>query len=210
MAQHHRDSNANPSSAFESIQPTTPEPMPPVISVSGSLQAPPPQPLRIDSLQRRQWRRDRESENVWQQERSEQQRREYLWRKQFELHLERQRLDGEEQSLQQAWDTLPQPASRLSCLLIMLVMIAGSITLVALYPALVIPLIIILLIVARRRRRHRWQPGPRADWVAQERYRIQSRIAWIDARITSIKQEEQSIAQELLASGASQEEHPQR
>jgi hypothetical protein len=184
--------------------------MPPVISVCGSLQAPPPQPLRIDSLQRRQWRRDWESEYVWQQKRSEQQRREYLWRKQFELHLEQQCLDGEEQSLQQAWDTLPQPALRLSRLLIMLVMIAGSIMLVVLYPALVIPLIIILLIIAKGRRRHRWQPGPRADWVAQERYRIQSRIAWIDARITSIKQEEQSIAQELLTSGASQEEHPQR
>jgi hypothetical protein len=166
--------------------------------------------LRIDSLQRRQWRRDWESEYVWQQKRSEQQRREYLWRKQFELHLEQQCLDGEEQSLQQAWDTLPQPALRLSRLLIMLVMIAGSIMLVVLYPALVIPLIIILLIIAKGRRRHRWQPGPRADWVAQERYRIQSRIAWIDARITSIKQEEQSIAQELLTSGASQEEHPQR
>jgi hypothetical protein len=192
------------------MQPTTSEPMPPVISVCGSLQAPPPQPLRIDSLQRRQWRRDWESEYVWQQKRSEQQRREYLWRKQFELHLEQQCLDGEEQSLQQAWDTLPQPALRLSRLLIMLVMIAGSIMLVVLYPALVIPLIIILLIIAKGRRRHRWQPGPRADWVAQERYRIQSRIAWIDARITSIKQEEQSIAQELLTSGASQEEHPQR
>lgn len=198
MTQHHRNSSANPSSVTESMQPTTPESMPSVISVYGSLQAPPPQPLRIDSLQRRQGRRDRESENVWQQERSKQ-RQEYLWRKQLDVRFERQRLNAEEQALQQAWDSLPQLESRLLRLIIALMIIAGSISLIVIYPMLIVPLIIVLLIVVRVRRRNRWQPGPRTAWIAQERHRIQSRVAWIDARIAALAQEEQAISSELLA-----------
>ena len=198
MAQQRRSSKVNPSRLPESAQPTT-ETMPPVISVYGSLQAPPPQPLRVDSLLREQRQHNRESERISQQERSELQRGEYLWRKQLELRLERQRLDAEEQALQQAWDSLPQPESRLSRLIIALMIIAGSISLIVIYPMMIVPLIIVLLIVVRVRRRNRWQPGPRTAWIAQERHRIQSRVAWIDARIAALAQEEQAISSELLA-----------
>lgn len=192
MAQHH-NSNRHP------ITPDTIFPSIPVVSVQGSLQAPRPQPLRLGDQQHEQERTERE--RAWQQERSEQ-RREYLWRKQLDLRFERQRLDAEEQALQQAWDTLPPPEARLSRLIIALVMIAGSIALVALYPALILPLIIVLLIVVRVRRRNRRQPGPRTAWIAQERHRIESRVAWIDARITALAQEEQAISSELLALSA--------
>jgi len=217
MAQRHNSiRQPNTSPASWPSQPTEPDPMPPAIpgvSVQGSLQAPRPEPLRLLSQQRGQWQREQEreaQERVQQRERSEQQRREYLWRKQLDLRLERQRLDAEEQALQQAWDTLPRPASPLTRLIIALAVIIGIIALAAIYPMLLVPLIIILLIVVRVRRQRRGQFRQRNTWIEQERYRIQSRIAWIDARVASIAQEEQHLSFELLASGTAQEDDPER
>lgn len=202
MARHHesnRQLDADSSLASRPSQPTTLDTKSssvPVISVQGSLQAPRPQPLRLVSRQREPEQTDREC--AWQQERSEQ-RQEYLWRKQLDVRFERQRLNAEEQALQQAWDSLPQPESRLLRLIVALMIIAGSISLIVIYPMVIVPLIIVLLIVVRVRRRNRWQPGPRTAWIAQERHRIQSRVAWIDARIAALAQEEQAISSELLA-----------
>ena len=134
------------------------------------------------------------------QEHSQQQRREYLWRRQFDLQLERQRLAAEEQALQQQWDALPRPASRLLRLLIALVLLAAILAGIVLYPAVLIPLALVLLVVGgvRRRRRLAFRPHDN-QWAERERYRIQSRIAWIDARNAAIAQEEQVLSSELLA-----------
>lgn len=134
------------------------------------------------------------------QVRTTQQRQEYLWRRQFELRLERQRLDAEEQALQQQWDTLPQAPSRL----VRLIVVASILTLIiggiVWYPALLIPLILVLLILGSIRRHRRPAFRSRdAHWAERERYRIQSRVAWIDARSASIAQEELAISSELLA-----------
>jgi len=197
--------NANPSDPAS--WPTMPDP------ATGPL----PSPLSLPSptwrgsngnRQQRDWQQERdERERIRQQERAEQQRREYLWRKQLDLRLERQRLDAEEQALKVAWDTLPASASRIRRLIIALAIIATIITLAAFYPVLLIPLIIVLLIVGRFRRRRRRPFRQGTPWVEQERYRIQSRVAWIDARIASIAQEEQHLSQELLALTA--QHHPQ-
>jgi len=207
---HHHQSNRPPDPKADSSPaswpslPTEPDSMPPSMAVQGSLQGPRPEPLRRYSPDR-DWHRQRdqeraEQERLRQQERSEQQRREYLWRKQLDLRLERQRLDTEEQALQQAWDTLPQPTSRLVRLIIGLAILVTIIALVAFYPVLLIPLVLILLIVGRFRRRRSFSPRPSdTQWTERERFRIQSRIAWIDARVASITQEEQAISSELLA-----------
>jgi len=201
MAQHtgnHRqpDPNANPSDPAS--WPTMPDP------ATGPL----PSPLPLPTPTQRGYGTGQWQRTDWQQERSEQQRREYLWRKQFDLQQERFRLDAEEQSLQQAWDALPQPASRLTRLYIVLAILAAIILLVALYPVMIVPLIVVLLMVARVRRRRSFSPRPRDNqWIERERYRIQSRIAALDARVASIAQEEQAISYELLALTA--QHHPQ-
>jgi len=202
---HHRqpDVHTNLSPDTWPSLPTTPDPMPPSISVQG----PRPEPPRRYHPNG-DWQRERdERERIRQQERDEQQRREYLWRKQLDLRLERQRLDAEEQALKLAWDTLPASASRIRRLIIALVILATIIAVVAFYPVLLIPLIIVLLIVGRFRRRRRRPFRQGTPWIEQERYRIQSRVAWIDARIASIAQEEQHLSQELLALTA--QHHPQ-
>jgi hypothetical protein len=195
---HHQNSgplilHANSSPDAWPTLPTEPNPIPPRVSVQGSFQGPRPESLRR-YRPNRDWQQERD------QERNEQQRREYLWRKQFELRLERQRLDAEEQALKPQWDALPHASSRLVRLIIaamILVIIIGSIVW---DPALLIPLLLVALIVGSIRRHRR--PAFRSSgdhWAARERYRIESRIAWIDARVVSIQQEEQAISAELLA-----------
>lgn len=151
------------------------------------------------------WRQEREQaraerERQRQQEHTMQQRQEYLWRRQFEVRQERQRLDAEEQSLQQQWDTLPQSPSRLVRLIVVASILTIIIGGIIWYPALLIPLILVLLIVGgiRRHRRPAFRSRD-ANWTERERYRIQSRVAWIDARSASLAQEEQAISSELLA-----------
>src|SRR5579863_5625503 len=98
--------------------PTMPDPVSP--SSSGAIpHEPTTGPLPMQSRggdgnrpPREDWRQTRaERERAWREPRAEQQRREYLWRRQFEVRLERQRLAAEEQALQQQWDALPRPAS---------------------------------------------------------------------------------------------------
>ena len=220
MTQHHPagntnhrqpDPNANPSDPAS--WPTMPDP------ATGPLPSPLPLPTptqRGYGQGPRDWQQEREERDrqreqereAREEERRQQLRRDYLWRKQFDLRLERQRLDAEEQSLKLAWDALPQPASRLVRLLITLAILAIIIAALAFYPALLIPLIVVLFIVGRLRRQRSFSPRPPDNpWAERERYRIQSRIAWIDARVAAIAQEEQAISYELLALTA--QRHPQ-
>jgi hypothetical protein len=183
--------------------PTEPNPIPPSVSVQGSFQGPRPEPLRR-YRPNRDWQQERDQERAEQerlrrQEHNEQQRREYLWRKQFELRLERQRLDTEEQALQQQWDALPHASSRLVRLIIATTILVISIGGIVWDPAVLILLILVVLIIGSVRRQRRPSFRSSGDhWAVRERFRIQSRIAWIDARVVSLQQEEQAIAAELM------------
>lgn len=199
MAHHHRnhsrqpDLNATQAIPSQPMQneaegwPLTPEP------ITGPLPTP---TQRGDG--NRSLHEDRRQQR--EQERSQKPRREYLWRKQFDLRLERQRLDAEEQALKLQWDALPRPASRLLRLILALMILLIVIASVVLYPTLLIPLALVLFVAGSiRRRRYRAFRPRDTQWTEHERYRIQSRVALIDARMAQLVQEEQAISRELLA-----------
>jgi len=192
MAPSHPNKQPDPNASSDPASwPTMPEP------ITGPLPPPTRRGYGSNRSAREDWRELRVQRD---QVRNAQQRREYLWRRQFDLQLERQRLAAEEQALQQQWDALPRPASRLLRLLIALVLLAAILAGIVLYPAVLIPLALVLLVVGgvRRRRRLAFRPHDN-QWAERERYRIQSRIAWIDARNAAIAQEEQVLSSELLA-----------
>lgn len=192
MAPSHPNRQPDPNASSDPASwPTMPEP------ITGPLSPSTRRGYGSNRSAREDWREIRAQQD---QARNTQQRREYLWRRQFEVRQERQRLDAEEQALQQQWDTLPQAPSRLVRLIVVASILTIIIGGIVWYPALLIPLILVLLIVGSIRRRRR--PAFRSHdthWAERERYHIQSRVAWIDARSASLAQEEQAISSELLA-----------